>query len=147
MKSAFFVICFLLLLLPPCLAQEYNYVRYDTKDGLAGSVVFDMAQDREGFLWFGTETGVSRYDGTQFKNFTVAEGLPDNEVIGLFVDSRNRVWMQPFSNGICYYLDGTIYNKYNDSILSQLNITSFVRFIIENQQGEIALVQDRKPTR
>jgi ligand-binding sensor domain-containing protein/signal transduction histidine kinase len=144
MKSTFFVICFLLLSLLPGLAQEYNFVRYDTKDGLAGSVVYDMAQDRDGFIWFATETGVSRFDGTHFKNFTVAEGLPDNEVIGLYVDSRNRVWMQPFSNGICYYLNGTIYNKYNDSILSRLNVTSYVRFIIENQQGDLALVIDTK---
>src|SRR5688500_8408947 len=141
MKSTF-TICFLLLLLLPCLAQEYNYVHYDTKDGLAGTVVYDMAQDRDGFIWFATETGVSRFDGTHFKNFTVAEGLPDNDIIGLFVDSRNRVWMQPFSNSICYYRNGSIFTKHNDTVLSRLNINPYVKVIIENKQGEIALLQE-----
>lgn len=139
-------ICLLLFFCLPSPAQDYNYVHYDSKDGLAGSVVYDMAQDRDGFIWFGTETGVSRFDGTQFKNFTVAEGLPDNEIIGLFVDSRNRIWMLPFSNAICFYQDGTIYNKHNDSVLSRLQVTGFVRFIIENKQGEIALLQDSRIT-
>ncbi len=62
-------------------AQEFNYVHYDTKDGLAGSTVYSMCQDKDGFMWFATENGLSRYDGTHFKNFTVKDGLPDNEVL------------------------------------------------------------------
>ncbi|HET8689783.1 MAG TPA: hypothetical protein VFM18_24535, partial [Methanosarcina sp.] len=70
-------ILFLLLLRwLPVLAQDYNYVHYDTKDGLAGSTVYCMTQDADGFKWFGTESGVSRFDGSKFVNFTVADGLP-----------------------------------------------------------------------
>ena len=36
-------------------------------------------------MWFATETGVSRFDGVHFKNFTTEDGLPDNEIIGLFL--------------------------------------------------------------
>ncbi len=34
--------------------QEYNYVHYDVKDGLAGSTVSSMLQDKHGFMWYGT---------------------------------------------------------------------------------------------
>src|SRR5215471_357962 len=61
--------------------QEYSYVHYDVKDGLAGSTVYDVTQDKDGFLWFATEAGISRFDGTHFKNFTTEDGLPSAEIL------------------------------------------------------------------
>jgi hypothetical protein len=39
------------------IAQDYSYANYDSKDGLAGSTVYCADQDKDGFIWFGTETG------------------------------------------------------------------------------------------
>jgi len=72
--------------------QEYSYTQYNVKDGLAGSVVYCAAEDKDGFLWFGTESGLSRFDGTHFRNFTTSDGLPDNEIIKLYLDKHNNVW-------------------------------------------------------
>ncbi|MDF2188761.1 sensor histidine kinase [Paraflavitalea sp. CAU 1676] len=121
-------------------SQEYSYARYGVKDGLAGTVVYHGLQDKEGFLWFATETGVSRFDGTQFKNFAVSDGLPDNEVLKLFVDSRNRVWMMPFRSAVCYYWKGKIYNQENDSILKKLSFTDRIVDIVEDNSGDIIMV-------
>ena len=101
-------------------AQEFNYVHYDTKDGLAGSTVYSMCQDKDGFMWFATENGLSRYDGTYFKNFSVKEGLPDNEVLKVFADSKGRVWIGTFSKELCYYFKGKIYNYENDSLINKI---------------------------
>src|SRR5687767_6860109 len=84
------------------LGQEYSYTHYENKDGLAGSTVYCVVQDKEGFLWFATETGISRFDGTHFKSFTKEDGLPDNDIIQLFADSKGRVWMSPFKKSVCY---------------------------------------------
>ena len=40
--------------------QEYSYVQYTVQNGLAGSTVYDVAQDKDGFVWFATETGLTR---------------------------------------------------------------------------------------
>ncbi|WP_276482226.1 sensor histidine kinase [Paraflavitalea pollutisoli] len=142
------------LCLSPASGQEYSYARYDVDKGLVGSVVYDGAEDKDGFLWFATETGVSRFDGTHFRNFTKADGLPDNEIIRIYVDSRNRVWMLPFHNSICYYQDGKIYTKDNDSLLRRLNIDSQIQDILEDKRGNLVirgfnffyLVRDREVT-
>src|SRR4030095_16383149 len=84
-------------------SQDYSFIRYDTRDGLAGSVVYDAVQDKEGFMWFATENGLSRFDGKNFKTFTTKDGLPDNEILKLFVDSKGRLWIMPFKRSICYY--------------------------------------------
>ncbi|MEO8770802.1 MAG: histidine kinase [Ferruginibacter sp.] len=112
--------------------QEYSYKHYEIKDGLVGNNVYQTVEDKEGFLWFATETGVSRFDGTSFKNFTTAEGLPDNEILKLFVDSKGRVWMMPFKSAICYYYHGKMYNTKNDSVLARLPIKSNVLQMFED---------------
>jgi outer membrane protein assembly factor BamB len=119
--------------------QEYSYTQYDSKNGLASSTVYCMTQDKEGFLWFGTETGVSRFDGTHFRNYTREEGLPDNDVIQLFADSKGRVWMAPFKKSVCYYYKGKIYNSDNDPLLKKLNIQNTIVGFAEDTEGNILL--------
>lgn len=119
-------------------AQEFNYVHLDTRDGLAGSTVYDMCQDKDGFMWFATENGLSRFDGSGFKNYTVQDGLPDNEVLKLFADSRGRIWIGSFNKEVCYYFRGKIYNKKNDTLLSKIKLRGFLGAIIEDEEGVIA---------
>ncbi|MBS1597639.1 MAG: histidine kinase [Bacteroidetes bacterium] len=139
-RQLIFSILFLLITVR-LFSQQYSYVNYDVKDGLAGSTVYCMAQDKDGFMWIGTETGLSRYDGTHFKNFTTADGLPDNEIIKLFVDSKNRVWIVPFGNSPCYYLNGKIYNNENDSLLKSIHILSELTSITENEAGDLLIME------
>ena len=132
----------LVLLLPVhTFSQEYSYTHYDVSAGLAGSVVYCITQDKDGFIWVGTETGVSRFDGTHFRNFSTADGLPDIEVLIMFTDSRNRVWMAPFRKSVCYYYKGKIYNQDNDRLLHDLHFTGNVQSFAEDAAGNI-LIQE-----
>ncbi|HEX6181148.1 MAG TPA: two-component regulator propeller domain-containing protein, partial [Chitinophagaceae bacterium] len=124
-------------------AQEYSYRHYDIEHGLANSTVYCMLQDREGFLWFGTETGVSRFDGTTFKTFTTSQGLPDNQVLEMFEDSKGRIWMAPFNKSVCYYYKGKIYNQKNDSILKVIRPAGHILNFAEDRDGNILIQQDR----
>src|ERR1700739_4226818 len=67
----------LLLLLARALAgQRYSFKEYGQDQGLTNLDVFCLLQDRTGFLWVGTEDGLFRYDGRQFRAYTKAQGLP-----------------------------------------------------------------------
>jgi ligand-binding sensor domain-containing protein len=120
-------------------AQEHSYAHYDIKDGLASSTVYSMAQDKDGFIWFATESGLSRFDGTNFKNFTTSDGLPANEILKVFVDSKNRVWFLPFKKSIAYYQHGEFHNAENDSLLRRLKIDDGIIFFVEDKHGNILL--------
>jgi ligand-binding sensor domain-containing protein len=124
-------------------AQEYTYAHYDIKDGLAGSTVYCSVQDKDGFMWFGSETGLSRFDGTRFVNFGIKDGLPDNEVLNLFCDSQNRIWCSLFKQAICYVLNGKIYNQYNDSTLSKIFFKGIAWQICEDKHGNILIREDK----
>src|SRR5580765_5635294 len=118
---------FIFLLIYSCsFSQEYSYTHFDIREGLAGSTAYCITQDKDGFLWIGTETGVSRFDGTHFKNFSSVDGLPDAEILQIFADSRGRIWMAPFSKSVCYYYKGKIHNQDNDSVLKKIGLEGIV---------------------
>ncbi len=136
-KILIYSFCCILLPLAGQSQATFNYVHYDTKDGLAGSTVYSMAQDKEGFIWLATENGLSRYDGTNFKNFTVKDGLPDNEVLKVFADSRGRVWIATFNKALSYYYNGKIYNTTNDSTVQRIKLSNSIQSIAENAEGAV----------
>ena len=53
---------------------------YTTFDGLANDSVNKIVRDSRGFLWFCTGEGLSRFDGSEFKNYTQNEGLPHRNI-------------------------------------------------------------------
>jgi len=139
--ASLFLLSFLLSL--SSFGQEYNYVHYDTRDGLAGSTVYDMCQDKDGFIWLATEAGLSRFDGSRFKNFTTADGLPEVEIIKLYADNEGRVWIAPFKNTICFYYKGTIHTAENDSLLKKVKMSAVVNNISGDNQGNVFFAGSR----
>jgi len=131
-------IALLVILSKQLAAQELFYLHYNTSKGLAGSTIYDMCQDKDGFMWFATESGLSRYDGTHFKTFTVKDGLPDNEVLKVFADSKGRVWIGTFSTELCYYYNGKFYNRSNEPLLKKINFSSTISSVAEASDGTIA---------
>jgi ligand-binding sensor domain-containing protein len=63
-----------------------------TKDGLAGDIVYAIAQGKDGAMWFGTSGGVSRYDGTSWQTFGKKEGLLEESVYALAITPKGEVW-------------------------------------------------------
>src|SRR3984885_1537006 len=85
-----------------CLGQQYSFRDY--VDGLGNLSVNCLLQDRDGFLWIGTESGLYQYDGSRFWQFGEKEGLPSSFVRALSLDRDGRLWVGTrdglaFSNG------------------------------------------------
>lgn len=76
-----------------CWSQQYNFKNYSVQQGLAQSQVKVIQQDSMGYLWVGTQSGLSRFDGISFTNYSVDNGLPDNHIEGICVDEKGQVWV------------------------------------------------------
>ncbi len=74
--------------------MRFNHLT--TADGLSNDSVFSILQDRDGFLWFGTQAGLNRYDGhrvTQYRHDPrAANSLPGDFVHNLLEDRRGAIW-------------------------------------------------------
>jgi ligand-binding sensor domain-containing protein len=73
-------------------SQKYNFKNYTVEDGLAQSQINDINQDNKGYLWVGTESGLSRFDGQNFVNFSIDNGLPDNKVEKIYFH-KDECWV------------------------------------------------------
>src|SRR5260370_5054115 len=70
--------------------------------GLSKKTVTASAQDRQGFLWIGTQSGLLRFDGTEVVTFTRNEGLPTAFIDRLLLSPNGTVWVGTAS-GIAHF--------------------------------------------
>lgn len=82
-------------------AQQFHTRTYTEADGLANSTVYDVVQDSNGIMWFATRSGISSYNGSTWKSFTVKDGLLQPAYEKLFIDKKGHLWAFTALNGIC----------------------------------------------
>ncbi|MFC2116516.1 two-component regulator propeller domain-containing protein [Bacteroidota bacterium] len=105
-------------------SQIYYFDNYSVSEGLAQSKVFAIIQDRNDYIWLGTEGGVSRFDGVNFENFTSEDGLALNGVRTLFEDSYGSIWLGHTGGGITRF-NGKQFEVYEEAkMLIKNDITS-----------------------
>ncbi|MFZ5515763.1 MAG: two-component regulator propeller domain-containing protein [Candidatus Zhuqueibacterota bacterium] len=75
------------------LAQELSFELYNVNDGLANSEVTAIFQDAKGYLWFGTNGGISCFDGVSFKTLSIRDGLVYNAVLDITEDNQGNLWI------------------------------------------------------
>lgn len=74
-------------------AQQHAFSQFSTKDGLAQSQVRAIEQDAQGYIWFGTLGGASRFDGREFVNYALSDGLPDPQVSAMVRDESGTLFL------------------------------------------------------
>lgn len=112
-------------------ANRFN--SFSIEEGLAGQLVRDIAQDAQGFIWFATAYGLSRYDGYSFKNFYHNElsddSLSSNNLWQLYIDRRGVMWVVS-DKGLDEYIDGRfIRHLLQSRTLKRGSLTNTNRFI------------------
>ena len=123
---------FMLFLLTAHSQNNYNFSKIDIENGLSHNQVNAILKDSDGFLWFGTMSGLNRYDGHSFKVFRKqsndSTSLYNNSVNSLYVLPDGKIWVGTGS-GPC------IYNSYTekfDSSSRYLNSLSLPSATITN---------------
>lgn len=90
----------------PCVeAQDLDFHRYSTVDGLPSAQTLSIHQDTQGYLWFGTSAGLARYDGATFRNWSRADGLRGDTVTAVVGAPDGRI-LVGFREGGVDVLDG-----------------------------------------
>ena len=99
-------------------SQSIVVKNFSVADGLPSSEVYDVFQDSNGFIWFGTDNGVVRFDGYEMTSFATPEGLEDPVVFSISEDPKGKIWFRTYSGRIFYYDDGKIHRyAFNDVLV------------------------------
>lgn len=112
--------------------QNNNFAIYSIEEGLAQSNVYSIVQDARGYLWMGTDAGVSRFDGNNFVTFNTKNALAGNVVRSMLEDSKGNLWFGT-DEGITIY-DGL---KYTDITEDYGFGGSTVLSLIEDNDGNV----------
>ena len=143
LKRRFLIIPFLLMFfLETSFAQQNKFQISNTKfehitnsDGLMHNSIRFSFQDSRGYMWFGTNNGLYKYNGYEFKIYNNELGnkysLIGNRITSISEDSSGKVWIGT-NKGLCTYnrdSDSFVRDLYNSEISSYFNFHNFINTI------------------
>ena len=131
------LIIFFLWICGNAYSQKQAYIQYTVKDGLPSNNVYMGFQDSKGYMWFGTDAGLSRFDGYSFKNFDIQDGLPDTDIFDILEDKQGRIWFATYNGKIGYLQDHKFYNSSNSKILKGHDFNSYISCMYEDKKGNL----------
>ena len=145
MSRRIVIILLFLLGLPSLLTAAQNALHYGFRqvgsdDGLSASYVKSIAQDSNGFMWFGTKNGLNRYDGVSVKTFNCHDkksGKRNNNIGAIYENADGNLWIGT-DRGV-YILDPRteIFTKFDVKSKGGVGIDDWVGTIAGDDKGNV----------
>ncbi|MFL5754119.1 MAG: two-component regulator propeller domain-containing protein [Bacteroidia bacterium] len=114
---------------------QSKFISYSASSGLASDIVYSIAEDKLGNIWFGTKEGATKFDPQtrEFRSYTIADGLGGNHVYRIFRDSKGLLWIGALGGNLSVY-DGAAFKTYDEN--SGLK-HKFILCIDEDKKGNL----------
>lgn len=103
--------------------EDWTVYRFGS--GLAGDTVLTICEDLSGNIWFGTTTGLSRFDGADWTSWSAADGLAGDHVNDIAVDAGGSLWIAT-NDGVSFYAQAAdIHDMASASVPKSFTIMNF----------------------
>ncbi|MBV9613209.1 MAG: hypothetical protein JO091_12095, partial [Acidobacteriaceae bacterium] len=108
---------------------QYRVDRWSLEQGFPGGTAYAITQTADGYLWIGTENGLVRFDGLNFRVFNRASSNDDafGPVLGLVADDGGNLWLRLAQPRLLLYRDGRFQDKLTDHSRLENNITAMCK--------------------
>ncbi len=110
---------------------DYVVKQWNMQNGLPSQSLKSVVQDKQGYMWLGTQFGLSRFDGNTFTNYNTLNSnfLPSNGINKLLVDSEGYLWIGT--------KDGIVVIDPTTMAAQEFSVKGPVRDVIEDAKGSI----------
>lgn len=129
----FLLVIIVLLCSMPSKASITDYVvqQWNMQNGLPSQSLKSVVQDEQGYMWLGTQFGLSRFDGNTFTNYNTLNSnfLPSNGINKLLIDSQGYLWVGT--------KDGLVVIDPTTMAAQEFSVKGAVRDIIEDAKGSL----------
>ena len=146
MRVLIFTVLLLLSFAVSAQSEDYDFSRLDIYSGLSHNQVNAILKDQDGFLWFGTTSGLNRYDGYSFKIFRKqpndSSSLTDSHINALYELPDGKIWVVTRA-AACIYNSHTEKFIGYESYLRALGLPSgYVVNIVKGSSGRYWFLYD-----
>ena len=101
-------------------------VHYNSSNGLPHDVTYGLFQDSSGYMWIGTDNGLVKYGGDEFKVFTISDGLRSNYAIDINETKDKKIVVATWGGGIQFIENDVILqDSLSDSHFAKINKINF----------------------
>lgn len=122
---------------PDIQAQNPYIKQFTIYDGLPSNNVYNVFQDSRKFIWFSTDAGAVRFDGTHFKTYTTADGLHSSEIFRIEEDSKGRLWLFHLDGKFSYICKDRLITSREEGFLDSLSNSMYFRRMYEDEDGRL----------
>jgi signal transduction histidine kinase/ligand-binding sensor domain-containing protein len=131
--------------LPVIIGHDLEFTALTSTEGLPSDDVRGIAQDQQGFLWFATANGLSRYDGYSFRTFRYERGrantLTGNEISTIIAGRDGVLWLAVTGEGVDRFDPATeTFTNYRHEPGNPNSLSgnmSYPRGLVEDRQGNL----------
>lgn len=140
----------LLFICQPLHSQQLLFENYSSEQGLSQLSCYTIAQDSDGFMWFGTQDGLNRYDGREFKVYSrqtsTGKKLPSNAIFALYFDTTHQSLWVGTASGLCIYnSEGDSMTRFSDLFPFAADLEKLpVKKIVSFQKNEYWIITYNK---
>lgn len=147
MGKRFYILVLLLTLAFTANSQSIFSTIYNMDNGLSNNRVNAITQDKNGFMWFGTDDGLCRFDGIKFKTYILSDYIDENAssyITHLFIDSKNMMWIGTNNGIIVFDYINNKFKAFKAFTGDSIKIATPILDIAEDKDGNVWIGTDDK---
>ncbi|MEW7280511.1 two-component regulator propeller domain-containing protein [Aquimarina sp. 2201CG1-2-11] len=98
-----------MLLFSNHLCAQIQFTEYKTEDGLPHDFTFQMYQDKDGYLWIGTDDGLAKYNGKEFEVFNLSDGFRTNYIVDVKKYNKDTMALAVYKGGLHFMVNDSVF--------------------------------------
>lgn len=137
MKKKILIIMVLIVFCVSVVASaDFRFRHFSVENGLSSNTVRAIIQDKYGFMWFGSDDGLNRYDGINIKVYK-SNPQGQNEYISALYDTGDRIWVGTDKGVLIYDYETESLRAFNVTTLRGISLKTTVSCIAEDKDGNL----------
>ncbi|WP_310379755.1 histidine kinase [Flavobacterium sp.] len=89
---------------------RYKFNHFDTDDGLPSNTIYSVTEDQKGNIVLGTDNGLTFFDGNDFTNYNIKDGLVNPYITAVSTDEKGIIWFINYNGKLQKFVNNKVVN-------------------------------------